>query len=186
MKEPSRFWPFLPDFSSFSRFFPDFSSLFPDFFPSFSQFLTIFFLLSKGHSAPLPPILATPLLKPSHLQLFICTMQVTMKHLKYWYYLQINKTFVFKKQLFKAYLLYFPLRPLQIQTLCMNCKPNLWDKYPCITFTQLTSFSKTNSKLFFTKCHLDSKYSTLLESSQVSVKFPKQTNLFSGPLQSYP
>ena len=50
---------FFPDFSSFPWFFPDFSSLFPD-FPSFSQFLTIF-SLSRGHSAPLARILATPL-----------------------------------------------------------------------------------------------------------------------------
>ena len=38
-KEPSRFWPFLPDFSSFSRFFPDFWQ---------------FFRCQGGHCAPLP------------------------------------------------------------------------------------------------------------------------------------
>ena len=41
MKEPSRSWPFLPDFSSFSRFFPDFSSLFPLFFPIFDKFIAV-------------------------------------------------------------------------------------------------------------------------------------------------
>ena len=59
VKEPHRFWPFLPDFSSFSRFFPDFSSPYPDFsffFPNFWQC----FRCQGGHS-PLAPILATPL-----------------------------------------------------------------------------------------------------------------------------
>ena len=57
VKEPSRFLPFLPDFSSFSWFFP-FSRFFPSFliyslfypnFPSFFKFITI-----KGALCPLP------------------------------------------------------------------------------------------------------------------------------------
>ena len=58
MKEPSRFLPFLPDFSSFSRFF----LIFPLFLPIFWQY----FHCQGWHSAPRAPP-ATPLnggLKP--------------------------------------------------------------------------------------------------------------------------
>ena len=53
LKDPSQLWPFLPYFSSFSRFFPDFFLFFPIFFPLFSRFLA-FFRCQGGHSAPLP------------------------------------------------------------------------------------------------------------------------------------
>ena len=54
MKGPSRFLPFLPDYSSFFPVFPDFSPLFPDFWQ--------FFRYQGWHSAPLDPPVATPLL----------------------------------------------------------------------------------------------------------------------------
>ena len=44
----------LPDFSSFSRFFPDFSLSFSSPFPSFSRFLTFFFAV-KGDTLHAPP-----------------------------------------------------------------------------------------------------------------------------------
>ena len=53
MKEPSRFWPFLPDFSSFSQFFPDFSSPFPN-FPLFFLIFDIFFAVKAGTLPPSP------------------------------------------------------------------------------------------------------------------------------------
>ena len=53
VKEPSRFLPFLPDFSSFSPIFPDFFPLFPGFWQIFR--------CQGWHSAPLATPVATPL-----------------------------------------------------------------------------------------------------------------------------
>ena len=62
MKESYRFLHFLPNFSSFfSLFFPIFP-LFSRFFPDFPDFWQIF-RCQGWHSAPLAPILATPMIE---------------------------------------------------------------------------------------------------------------------------
>ena len=53
MKDPYRFLPFLPDFSSFFLIFRDFPPLFPDFWQIFR--------CQGWHSAPLDPPVAMPL-----------------------------------------------------------------------------------------------------------------------------
>ena len=72
VKEPCRFWPFFPDFSTFSRFFADF-------FLSFPRFLTMF-------SLSLAPTLATPLIctycmswAPQALSMPVTSLEVTFR-----------------------------------------------------------------------------------------------------------
>ena len=90
MKEPSQFLPFLPNFSSFSRFLPDFSR----FFGSFSRFLASFLLTS-----PPCPILAQFVLYLPKMYQICSLLLITIHHFgDHQYCLKVLYIFLYDKQ----------------------------------------------------------------------------------------